>query len=159
MIFINPRGQFMSKKEYISLIESNGMIVERMLTRIHQYPSQTVGYSRQQLMILCDLLVSGRSKLKEIAHRECMPTPNLCIMFRKLEGEGLVARSIDENDRRNTWYSLTAKGQKIANQFKSAVLKTIEDFCSDLTPEEEKKLTESLTYINKILTRVEEQNA
>ena len=141
------------------MIEENGAIVERMLARIHQYPSQIVGYSRQQMMILVNLLVSGRSKLKEIARRECMPTPNLCIMFRKLEAEGLVARTVDENDRRNTWYSLTAKGQKTANQFKDAVLNTIESLCRGLTADEEKKLTESLTYLNKILTRVEEQNA
>lgn len=149
----------MSRKEYISLMEENGMILERLLARIQQYPSQTVGYSRQQLMILVDLLVSGKSKLKEIARRECMPTPNLCIMFRKLEAEGLVVRTVDENDRRNTWYSLTTKGTKLTNQFKDAVLKTIESFFSGLSSAEEKKLTECITFMNKILTRVEEQNA
>jgi len=149
----------MSKKEYISLIEENGMILERLLARVQQYPSQTVGYSRQQLMILCDLLVCGKSKLKEIAHRQCTPTPNLCIMFRKLETEGLVTRTVDEQDRRNTWYSLTARGQKTANQFKDAVLKTIESFFCGLSSAEEKKLTECITYMNKILQRVEDQNA
>ncbi|MBO4672607.1 MAG: MarR family transcriptional regulator [Alphaproteobacteria bacterium] len=149
----------MARKELIKLIEENGMILERIFARIHQYPSQTVGYSRQQLMILVDLLVSGKSKLKEIAHREGMPTPNLCIMFRKLEGEGLVARTIDEQDRRNTWYSLTAKGQKTANQFKDAVLNTIESFFHGLSSAEEKKLTECMNYFNGVLKRVEEQNA
>ncbi len=149
----------MSRKEYISLMEENGMIVERLLARIQQYPSQTVGYSRQQLMIICDLAVCGRSKLKEIAHRQSMPTPNLCIMFRKLEAEGLVTRTVDENDRRNTWYSLTTKGTKITNQFKDAILKTIESFFYGLSSAEEKKLTECITFMNKILTRMEKQNA
>jgi hypothetical protein len=54
---------------------------------------------------------------------------------------------------------LTARGNKVATQFKNAVLQTIADFCSCLTADEEKKLTQSLGYINKILTRVEEQNA
>lgn len=149
----------MSRQKFINLIEENGLIMERLFSRIHQYPSQIVGYSRQQLMILVDLMVSGRSKLKEIAHRQGMPTPNLCIMFRKLESGGLVSREIDECDRRNTWYSLTSKGDKVANQFKDAVLDTIASFYRGLTSAEEKKLTECLSYINKILTRVEEQNA
>ncbi len=149
----------MAQKEYISLIEENGMILERLLSSVQQYPSQTVGYSRQQLIILCDLLISGKSKLKEIAHRQCMPTPNLCIMFRKLESEGLIARTVDEQDRRNTWYSLTAKGQKITNQFKQEVLNTIESFFSGLTATEEKKLTECITFMNKILKNVENKNA
>ena len=149
----------MAYKEYIALMEQHGLVLERLLSRIQQYPSQTVGYSRQQLIILVGLMVSGKSKLKEIARRECMPTPNLCIMFRKLEAEGLVVRTVDENDRRNTWYSLTTKGTKLTNQFKDAVLKTIESFFSGLSSAEEKKLTECITFMNKILTRVEEQNA
>ena len=73
----------MSRKRFIGLMEENGLILERMLARIQQFPSQSIGYSRQQLLVLVDLLLSGKSKLKEIARRQCMPTPNLCIMFRK----------------------------------------------------------------------------
>lgn len=149
----------MEKKEYIALIEENGMIVERMLSRIHQYPSQSVGYSRQQLMVLVDLMTVGRSKLKEIAHRQGMPTPNLCIMFRKLESDGLVVRTIDDKDRRNTWYALTPHGKKITNQFKEGVFNTITEFCKCLSAADEKKLTECLYNINKILKQMEEINA
>ena len=149
----------MARKEFISLMEENGLILERLLARIHQYPSQTLGYSRQQLMVLVDLSISGKSKLKEIAHHQCMPTPNLCIMFRKLEGEGLVTRTVDNDDRRNTWYSLTAKGRKVANQFRESVFDMIESFCGSLTADEEKKLTRCFGDINTILKRVEEQNA
>ena len=149
----------MSKKEYINLIAENGMIMERMLARINQLPSQSIGYSRQQLGLLVGLMASGKSKLKEIAHRNGMPTPNLCIMFRKLESDGLVMRMVDDEDRRNTLYSLTPRGKKIVNQFRDAVMDTIEFFCRNLTIADEKKLTEYLFGINKILKRVEEQNA
>ena len=149
----------MARKEYINLMEENGLILERVLARIHQYPSQSIGYSRQQLMVLVDLMISGKSKLKEIAHRQCMPTPNLCIMFRKLESDGLVARMVDKDDRRNTWYSITALGRKIAGQFRESVFNMIESFCGCLTVDEEKKLTQCFGEINRILKRVEEQNA
>ena len=159
MIYKLNKGVVMARKRFIELIEQHGLMLERLLTRIQQFPSQKVGYNRQQLMILCDLVMCGRSKLKEIAHRQCMPTPNLCIMFKKLETEGLVARTVDENDRRNTLYSVTPKGQKIATKFKESVMDTIEQFCRNLSGPEEKKLTECFEFLNKILTRVEEQNA
>ena len=149
----------MARKEFIQLIEKNGLIMERIVARLHQYPSQSVGYNRQQLLVLTDLLFSGKSKLKEIAHRQCLPTPNLCIMFRKLETEGLVLRAVDETDRRNVWYSVTSKGTKVANQFKDAVFDMLEKLCQGLSAEEEKKLTQSLEYLNKILQRVEKENA
>lgn len=149
----------MARKEFINLMEQNGMMLERLLSKIHQYPSQAMGYSRQQLMVLVDLSVFGKLKLKEIAHHQSMPTPNLCIMFRKLESEGLVSRTVDDQDRRNTWYSVTAKGAKVANQFRNAVLDTIESLCHGLTATEEKKLTQCLIGLNTILKRVEEQNA
>ena len=159
MIFILNKGFVMARKKFIELVEQHGLLLERLLTRIQQFPSQKVGYNRQQLIILCDLAVCGRSKLKEIAHRQSMPTPNLCIMFRKLESEGLVARMVDENDRRNTWYSVTAKGQKVVNKFKESVMDTIEHFCRNLSAAEENKLSECFRFLNEILTRVEEQNA
>lgn len=148
----------MSRKEYINLIEENGLIIERLMSKVYQHPSRQVGYSRQQMMILVDLFVFGSSRLKEIAGRECISTPNLCIMFKKLESAGLVARTTNVADRRNTWYSLTPGGRKIVNRFKDIVLDTIETLCRNLTTAEEKKLTECVAYINKILTRVEEQN-
>ena len=112
----------MSRQEFINLIEENGLIVERLLSRIHQYPSQTIGYSRQQLIVLVDLMVSGKSKLKEIARRQGMPTPNLCIMFRKLESEGLVSRTIDASDQIDPKFGIykqnfnTCGGTKCVNQ-------------------------------------------
>lgn len=157
MIF--QKAEYMARKEFINLMEENGMMLERLLSKIHQYPSQNIGYSRQQLMVLVDLSVYGKLKLKEVAHHQCMPTPNLCIMFRKLEAEGLVSRMVDDQDRRNTWYCITPKGTKVANRFRAAVLDTIEDLCHGLTDAEEKKLTQCLVGLNAILKRVEEQNA
>ena len=44
----------MARKKFIELLEQNGILLERLLTRVQQFPSQQVGYNRQQLMILCD---------------------------------------------------------------------------------------------------------
>ena len=149
----------MVRKEFIKLMEQNGLLLERILSKMHMYPSQLIGYSRQQLMVLTDLDTFGKLKLKEIAHHQCVPTPNLCIMFRKLEAEGLVARTVDNQDRRNTWYSVTPKGTKVVAQFRAAVFDAIEKLFQGLSAAEEKKLTQCLIGLNAILKHVEEQNA
>ena len=92
------------------LMEENIRILDCLADRIKRDPSRTIGYTRQQLTILIRLYIGGRALLKDIARREQVPTPNLCMLFRKLEKDGLVIRDIDEKDRRNTWYDLSPHG-------------------------------------------------
>ena len=99
------------------------------------------------------------AKLKDIARREMVTAPNLCAAFRKLERDGLVLRKIDENDRRNTWYSVTKAGEKVANQAIESMRNTIEMLFSKLSRSDEDSLTKSLKTINGILTKMELSNA
>lgn len=117
------------------------------------------GYPRQQLSILVRLHIGGPAKLKDIARREIVPAPNLCAAFRKLERDGLVLRRIDENDRRNTWYSVTDNGAKIAAQAMNATRAVIEKLFSQLSRTDEDALTAALKTINNVLTKMELNNA
>lgn len=149
----------MARKEFIKLLEANLFILDRLSDRLKKEPSVLSGYPRQQLSILVRLHIGGPAKLKDIAHREMVTTPNLCAAFRKLERDGLVLRKIDENDRRNTWYSVTQAGEKIAVQAMDTMRSMIERLFSKLSRSDEEGLTKALKNINEILTKVELANA
>ncbi len=149
----------MARKEFIKLLEANLFILDRLSDRLKKDPSVLSGYPRQQLSILVRLHIGGPAKLKDIAHREMVTTPNLCAAFRKLERDGLVLRKIDENDRRNTWYSVTQAGEKIAVQAMDTMRSMIERLFSKLSRSDEEGLTKALKNINEILTKVELANA
>lgn len=149
----------MARKEFIKLLEANLFILDRLSDRLKKDPSVLSGYPRQQLSILVRLHIGGPAKLKDIAHREMVTTPNLCAAFRKLERDGLVLRKIDENDRRNTWYSVTQAGERIAVQAMDTMRSMIERLFSKLSRSDEEGLTKALKNINEILTKVELANA
>lgn len=149
----------MAKKEFIQLLESNIFILDRLSDKLKRDPSVFAGYPRQQLSILVRLHMGGPAKLKDIARREMVTAPNLCAAFRKLERDGLVLRKIDEKDRRNTWYSVTKSGEKIANQAIENMRNTIENLFNSLSVSDEDALTKSLKTINNILTKMELANA
>lgn len=149
----------MARKEFINLLEANIFILDRLSDKLKRYPVVFAGYPRQLLSILVRLHMGGPAKLKDIARREMVTAPNLCAAFRKLERDGLVLRKIDENDRRNTWYSVTKAGEKVANQAIESMRNTIEMLFSKLSRSDEDSLTKSLKTINGILTKMELANA
>lgn len=149
----------MAKKEFINLLEANIFILDRLSDKLKRDPVVFSGYPRQQLSILVRLHMGGPAKLKDIARREMVTAPNLCAAFRKLERDGLVLRKIDDNNRRNTWYSVTKTGEKIANQAIETMRNTIENLFGTLSRADEEALTKSLKTINGILTKMELENA
>ncbi len=149
----------MARKEFINLLESNLFILDRLSDRLKKDSTILSGFPRQQLIILVRLHIGGAAKLKDIAHREMVTAPNLCAAFRKLERDGFVLRKIDEKDRRNTWYSVTSAGEKIAVQAMESMRSMIEKLFSTLSRSDEDALTKSLKTINQILTKMELANA
>jgi len=145
----------MSKKELVSLIEMNMRAVDRMSDRL-KARAEAIGYSRHQIQIIVRLYLSGRSKLKDMAQREMMPTSNLCAIFRRLEKDGLIQREIDKSDRRNTWYFVSPKGAKLAERAMDLLRERITEFFSGISREDETRLTEAMKTINNLLKKMEE---
>lgn len=149
----------MARKEFVKILESNIMIMDKLSDKFKREPTVLSGYPRQQLSILVRLHIGGPARLKDIARRELVTAPNLCAAFRKLERDGLVLRRIDEDDRRNTWYSVTPAGEKIATKAMETMRAAIEKLFAKLSREDEDALTKSLKTINSILTKMELTNA
>ena len=137
----------MMRKEFISLLESNILTLDRLAERLRKEPLDAGLYPKNQMTVL-----------KDIARRELVPAPNLCATFRKLERDGLVTRTVDENDRRNTWYACTPAGEKLASKamelFRSAICRLFEN----IAPDDEAALTDALKTMNEILTKMELKN-
>ncbi len=150
----------MPRKEFVQLIEANITILDRLADRLKKEPcSFDDDLSYQQVRILVRLYNGGAAMLKDIARREQITTPNLCAAFRKLEAAGLVARTIDDNDRRNTWYGVTdagaAKALASIEKFRGA----IEAVFHDIDADDERALVSGLKTINSILEKMEKKNA
>ena len=152
-------GLKMARREFIRLLESNILALDKLAERLRKEPLDTGIYPKNQMTVLVRLHMGGRARLKEIARRELVPAPNLCATFRKLEREGMVTRTIDENDRRNTWYECTPAGAKVAEKALNGFRDAINRMFDSIAPDDEAELTVALKTMNNILVKMELKNA
>ena len=145
----------MPRREFVKLMEENVIILDRMADRLRLDPARLSGYPRNQMTVLVRLCNGGRARLKDIARREGVSAPSLCASFRKLERDGLVARIIDENDRRNVWYSATDSGRDLANRIMDNFRGGIDTMFANITRADEDDLAAALKTINSILKKME----
>ena len=145
----------MARKEFVRLIEENMTTMDRLMDRVKSQMIRNVEYTRSQISVLVRLYVGGRALLKDIAYREFTTTPNLCATFKILESRGLVLREVDEHDRRNTWYSVTAAGADVAQKMITDFENIITDVVSNLSRDDENKLVAAMTTINGVLKNME----
>ncbi len=149
----------MTHNEVTQLMAENMRIISRLSSRLQPIFEETSRASRQQTSVLVRLYLAGRIKLKDFAAREAISTANLCSVFRKLESEKLVVRSVDENDHRDTWYEVTKSGKIMAEKMLDKFLTALESLCKVLPESEEDKLAETVKTVNVILKKVEALNA
>jgi len=145
----------MAHKEFIRLIEDNMMIMDRLMDHMKSKMIRNVEYTRSQISVLVRLYLGGRALLKDIAYREFTTTPNLCATFKNLEAKGLVLREVDAHDRRNTWYSVTPAGADVAKNMITEFENTIALVFAKISREDEDKLVEAMSTINKVLSNME----
>lgn len=148
----------MSRKEFVTLLENNIWTLDRLADKLRLDRSEATGYPRQLLSILVRLHNGGRAKLKDIARREHVSTPNLCAAFRKLEHDGLVVRTTDDEDRRNTWYCVSPRGAELSIRAMELFRDGAEKIFANISKDDEKRLTEALRTLNSVLENVELNN-
>lgn len=145
----------MPRKEFLRLMEENFVILDRLADRLRLDPARMTGYPRQLVSVLVRLHRGGRARLKDIARREGLSTPNLCAAFRRLEHDGMVVRTVDESDRRNTWYDVTPRGAKLADEAIERFRASIASMFGAMSASDEAAMTQSLKTINEILKKLE----
>lgn len=149
----------MSRKEFVRLMEDNIWTLDKLADKLNLGRVEATGYPRQLMSILVRLHTGGRAKLKDIARREHVSAPNLCAAFRKLERDGLVIRSIDEDDRRNTWYCVSPSGAELATRAMNLFRAGMEKMFSGISRADEERLTAALRTLSEVLKNVELNNA
>ncbi len=149
----------MTHAEVTRLMAENMRIIGRLSSRLNPTFEEFSKNSRQQMSVLVRLYLAGKIKLKDFANREVISTANLCSVFKKLEQDKLVIRSIDPNDHRDTWYEVTRSGKNLAEKLIDKFMTALEGLCKVLPSEDEDALAETVRETNRILKKMELLNA
>lgn len=149
----------MTHAEVTELMAENMRIMGRLSSRLQPLLEENTKYSRQQMSVLVRLYLAGKIKLKDFASREVISTANLCAVFRKLEQDKLVVRSVDENDHRDMWYEVTKSGRALSEKLIDKFMQGLESLCKVLPEQDEDRLAGTVKTINEILKKMEILNA
>jgi DNA-binding MarR family transcriptional regulator len=123
--------------------------VARMASFVHRLRGLGLSKATGQYITLRDLYFSEGHCMShsEIVRRRRVSSPNVTRWMNGLEREGLVSRSIDPKDRRNTLIQLTAEGERLCEWLVPEIAHFIHDIASCLSDDE-------LTQLAGLLERV-----
>lgn len=144
----------MPRKEFVRLMEESIWALDRLAGRTRMKYAKKNLLPRQQMTVLVRLYEKP-ARLKDIAAREGLSTPNLCATFRKLERDGLVERTVDANDRRNTWYKCTPTGNKMAESAIENFREQLDGMFVGISNDDEQKLLAALKNMGEVLKNME----
>jgi DNA-binding MarR family transcriptional regulator len=93
----------------------------------------------QKFLLLNSLLRMKKCKVNDLAQEVNLSSGATTLALNRLEKEGLIVRSRDEEDRRIVWVELTEKGRSLILRLVEKRHRVWEKMLSTLTPEEEQE--------------------
>jgi len=111
----------------------------RLLRRLRKFDSETQ-ISAPKLSALSVLVFGGPQSLGDLAAAEQVRAPTMSRLVVELEGEGLVRKTADANDRRGVKIAATAKGQALMDRGRARRLQHLTAAIATLSAEERKAL-------------------
>jgi DNA-binding MarR family transcriptional regulator len=111
------------------------------------------GLAPARLSALSVLVFGGAMSLNELSRAEQVRPPTMSRIVDALESEGLVRRTVNEQDRRAVVLEATEKGTAILGQGRKRRVKFLARHLSSLSTEERKKIEDAIKAIQKAMAK------
>lgn len=129
------------------------MEISRMLRfRVRSREEGGIMAQNTARLVIAHLAVRDRMNQLELVKLTRLKAPTVSVLLRRLEEEGYVTRTPDENDRRSVLVSLSEKGRVFDKEHLSHISNNDQAAMAGFTPEEEQTLVELLSRIRRNLT-------
>lgn len=138
----------------------NMFSVSRLIHQRGESGLNEAGMSLAQYRILMHLFfaenIGERNELNpsEISERQGVSRNTISSLIRNLEDEGLIARTLNQQDRRKFNISLTADGRALVSQYAREHLSRVSQCFDGLTETEQETLSKLLNKISTHVTAV-----
>jgi DNA-binding MarR family transcriptional regulator len=106
------------------------------------------GLTPSQLSALSTLERHGRLTLGALAEYERVAPPSITKMIAKLEAADLVARTLDANDRRVAWVTLTPTGERHLTQIRQRKNVWLAARLAELSDDERRRISDALDALD-----------
>lgn len=106
------------------------------------------GLTPSQLSAISTLERHGRLTLGTLAEYERVAPPSITKMIAKLEAADLVARTLDANDRRVAWVTLTPTGERHLTQIRQRKNVWLAARLAELSDDERRRISDALDALD-----------
>jgi len=117
---------------------------------MHQNPH---GLPPSQIHVLVSLTKNPSMNMTELARALNVSVQQISKVVDELVKKGLVRRTLSETNRRMVFVELTEKGEAISQHQIKQRAQMIDDFFSDLTPEQKRTVLEALTIFREYIQK------
>ena len=125
------------------------LVVTRLARRLRQQSG--VGESPTQLSALATVERRGSITLGALAEAERVKPPTMTAAVTRLEADGLLARQVDESDRRIVRVTITPTGRKLLARNRSRKTAELERRLVRLSPEDRRTLDRAVAVLDRLL--------
>ena len=125
------------------------LVVTRLARRLRQQSG--VGESPTQLSALATVERRGSITLGALAEAERVKPPTMTAAVTRLEADGLLARQVDESDRRIVRVTITPTGRKLLARNRSRKTAELERRLVRLSPEDRRTLDRAVVVLDRLL--------
>jgi DNA-binding MarR family transcriptional regulator len=122
-----------------------------LLRQVRVQDSAT-GLAPARLSALSVLVFGGAMSLNELARAEQVRPPTMSRIVDALESEGLIRRTVNQQDRRAVVLEATEKGTAILWQGRKRRVKFLAKHLSRLSEQERKQINDAIKAIQKAMT-------
>jgi len=136
--------------------------VEELANRLHstaihllrqvRVQDSATGLAPARLSALSVLVFGGAMSLNELATAEQVRPPTMSRIVDALESEGLIRRTVNQQDRRAVVLEATEKGTAILWQGRKRRVKFLAKHLSRLSEQERKQINDAIKAIQKAMT-------
>jgi len=136
--------------------------VEELADRLHstaihllrqvRVQDSATGLAPARLSALSVLVFGGAMSLNELARAEQVRPPTMSRIVDALESEGLIRRTVNQQDRRAVVLEATEKGAAILWQGRKRRVKFLAKHLSGLSEQERKQINDAIKAIQKAMT-------
>jgi DNA-binding MarR family transcriptional regulator len=135
--------------DIVALAESLRPAVLHVSRRLRQ-AGQRSGLSPQELMILVQVRKHPGIGVSALADAERISRPTMSAHVKRLEADGLVARTGDDQDGRRSGLSVTPEGQARLEQVRRDRNDWLAPRLADLSPEERRALADAAPILQRL---------
>jgi len=140
----------MDKEQIPGIIIGKLMNIGGMLQRQGNKMLLPFNLNQQQFSIFFEIAKAGKVKQKEMVNRLLLEKAHVSKVVKKLQQMELITITVNDEDKRSYWLTVTKKGEEILKQCTEMFRKWNEKWICEIDENEFSSILDNLTILQKI---------